>query len=81
VITSARPAGGLQPPRLCWKRSIASCRQGKRFLQCIEDNFLSQVIEGPTGGCNSGPVIHQCKWTSGLEAAWAVMTILWLSSE
>ena len=47
MITSARPAGGLQPPRLCWKRSIASCRQGKRFLQCIEDNFLSQVREGP----------------------------------
>ena len=25
-----------------------SCRQSRRLLECIEDNFLSQVIDGPT---------------------------------
>ena len=25
-----------------------SCRQSRRYLECIEDNFLSQVIDSPT---------------------------------
>jgi len=27
-----------------------SCRQSRRLLECIEDNFLSQVIDSPTTG-------------------------------
>jgi len=27
---------------------MASCRQSRRFLECIEDNFLSQIIDIPT---------------------------------
>jgi len=27
---------------------MESCRQPKRLLECTEDKFLSQVIEGPT---------------------------------
>ena len=27
-----------------------SCRQSSRFIACIEDNFLSQVIDTPTRG-------------------------------
>jgi len=27
---------------------MVSCRQSKRLLECIEDNFLSQVIAGST---------------------------------
>ena len=34
-------------PDICWKSSMASCRQSKRLLECIEGKFLSQVIEGP----------------------------------
>ena len=33
---------------ICWKSSMVSCRQSRRFLECIEDNFLSQVISTPT---------------------------------
>jgi len=33
-----------------WKSSMASCRQYRRLLECIEDNILSQVIDGPTKG-------------------------------
>ena len=27
-----------------------SCRQSRRLLECIEDNYLSQVIDSPTRG-------------------------------
>jgi len=27
-----------------------SCRQSKKFLECVKDNFLSQVIDSPTRG-------------------------------
>jgi len=29
---------------------MASSRQSRRFLECTEDNFLSQVTDTPTGG-------------------------------
>jgi len=29
---------------ICWKSSMASYRQSRRLLQCIEDKFLSEVI-------------------------------------
>jgi len=29
---------------------MVSCRQFKRLLEFTEDNFLSQIIEGPTRG-------------------------------
>jgi len=37
-------------PNICWKSSMASSRQSRRFLECIEDNFLSQEIDTPTRG-------------------------------
>ncbi|KAK4831065.1 hypothetical protein QYF61_015122 [Mycteria americana] len=37
-------------PDICWKSSTASCRQSRRLLECIEDNFLTQVIDTPTRG-------------------------------
>jgi len=40
--------GVFSHPDICWKISTASCRQSKRFLECIEDSFLSQVIDSPT---------------------------------
>ncbi|TRZ07865.1 hypothetical protein HGM15179_019241 [Zosterops borbonicus] len=29
---------------------MESCRQSKRLLECMEDNFLNQVIDSPTRG-------------------------------
>jgi len=40
--------GDFNHPNICWKSSTASCRQSRRFLECIEDNFLSQVTDSPT---------------------------------
>lgn len=30
------------------KNSTMSCRQSRRFLECIKGNFLSQIIDSPT---------------------------------
>jgi len=40
--------GDFNHPDISWKSSTASCRQPRRFLECIEHNFLSQVIDTPT---------------------------------
>ncbi|KAK4830418.1 hypothetical protein QYF61_011042 [Mycteria americana] len=42
--------GDFNHPNICWKSSTESCRQSRRLLECIEDNFLSQVIDSPTRG-------------------------------
>ncbi|KAK4831258.1 hypothetical protein QYF61_016728 [Mycteria americana] len=35
---------------ICWKSGTASCKQSRRLLEYIEDNFLIQVINNPTSG-------------------------------
>jgi len=39
--------GDFNHPDNCWRNNMVSCRQSRRFLECIEDNFLSQVIDTP----------------------------------
>jgi len=40
--------GDFNHPNTCWRDKTAVHRQSRRFLQCVEDNFLLQVIEEPT---------------------------------
>ncbi|PKU41434.1 adaptin ear-binding coat-associated protein 1 [Limosa lapponica baueri] len=35
-------------PDICWKGYTARNIQSKRFFQCIDDNFLTQLVEEPT---------------------------------
>jgi len=42
--------GDFNHPNICWKSSTVSCRPSRRFLECIEDNFLGQIIDSPTQG-------------------------------
>ena len=35
-------------PDTCWDSGTAGGRQSRRFLESVEDNFLVQVIDGPT---------------------------------
>ena len=35
-------------PDVCWKDHSDSQPQSRRFLQCIDDNFLMQMVEEPT---------------------------------
>ena len=35
-------------PDICWDSGMAGGRQSWRFLESVEDNFLVEVIDGPT---------------------------------
>ncbi|KAJ7406970.1 hypothetical protein BTVI_64312 [Pitangus sulphuratus] len=37
-------------PYICWESSMVSCRQSRRLMEHMENNFLSQVIDSPTRG-------------------------------
>jgi len=36
--------GEFNHPDICWRNHMAGHKQSKRFLECIDDNFLFQVI-------------------------------------
>ena len=40
--------GDFNHPNICWRDNTAGHRQARRFLECVEDNFLLQVTEEPT---------------------------------
>lgn len=42
--------GDFNHPNTCWKSSMVSCRQSRRVLKSIENNFLSQLIDSPARG-------------------------------
>ncbi|KAJ7422828.1 rna-directed dna polymerase from mobile element jockey-like [Pitangus sulphuratus] len=33
---------------VCWKLNTAEKRQSRRFLECVEDNFLTQLVSEPS---------------------------------
>ncbi|GAB0208907.1 hypothetical protein GRJ2_003356400 [Grus japonensis] len=35
-------------PDICWRDNTAGHKQSRRFLECVNDNFLLQVTEEPT---------------------------------
>ena len=42
--------GDFNFPDICWKYNIAQKKQSRRFLECMEDNFLMQLVREPTSG-------------------------------
>jgi len=40
--------GDFNFPDVCWKYNIAQRKQSKRFLECVEDSFLTQLVWEPT---------------------------------
>ncbi|RMC20237.1 hypothetical protein DUI87_01083 [Hirundo rustica rustica] len=42
--------GDLNLPDICWELNTAEKRQSRKFLECVEDNFLSQLVSEPTRG-------------------------------
>ena len=51
VLCSWAPVlmGDFNHPDVCWNSGMAGGRQSRRFLESV-DNFLVQVIDGPTRG-------------------------------
>ena len=45
--------GDFNLPAVCWKYNTAEKKQSRRFLECVEDNFLTQMVGKPTreGSC------------------------------
>ncbi|GAB0205350.1 hypothetical protein GRJ2_003000600 [Grus japonensis] len=39
--------GDFNRPNICWKDNTAGHKQSRKFLVCVDDNFLLQVIEEP----------------------------------
>ena len=42
--------GEFNHPDICWKSGTANCKQSRKLRECIEDNFLVQVMESLTRG-------------------------------
>ncbi|GAB0182786.1 hypothetical protein GRJ2_000743900 [Grus japonensis] len=40
--------GDFNHPDICWRDNAAERKQSRKFLECVNDNFLFQVIEKPT---------------------------------
>ncbi|KAM6334154.1 LOW QUALITY PROTEIN: cytosolic phospholipase A2 gamma [Alca torda] len=39
--------GDFSHPNICWRDNTAGHKQSKKFLECINDSFLLQVVEEP----------------------------------
>ncbi|KAK4827211.1 hypothetical protein QYF61_015239 [Mycteria americana] len=42
--------GDFNLPVVCWKYNTAERKQSRRFLECVEDTFLTQLVSEPTRG-------------------------------
>ncbi|RMC04224.1 hypothetical protein DUI87_19043 [Hirundo rustica rustica] len=42
--------GDFNLPDVCWELNTAEKRQSRKFLECMEDNFLLQLVGEPTRG-------------------------------
>ncbi|PKU34443.1 glycerol kinase [Limosa lapponica baueri] len=40
--------GDLNHPSICWKDSTEWHKKSRKFLECVDDNFLLQTVEEPT---------------------------------
>jgi len=36
--------GDFNLPGVCWKYYTADSKESRRFLECVEDNFLTQLV-------------------------------------
>jgi len=40
--------GEFNLPDVCWKYSTVEKKQSKRFMDCVEDDFLTELMGEPT---------------------------------
>ncbi|GAB0203473.1 hypothetical protein GRJ2_002812900 [Grus japonensis] len=53
--------GDFNLPDVCWKYNRAKRKQSRRFLECVEENFLTQLppeLEDSDGEQNEAPIIQ-----------------------
>jgi len=44
------PVGHFNLQDICWKYNTAERKQSRKFLECVEDNLLMQLVSEPTRG-------------------------------
>ena len=70
-------------PDICWNSGMMGDRQSRRFLESVEDNFLVQVIDGPTQGEALLDLVLisavECIREVKIGGSWAVETVPWWS--
>ena len=73
------PDGDFNHLDICWDSGMVGGRQSRRFLESVKDNFLVQVIDGPTEVKSywtwCSPMQRRALERLTLEAAWAVVTM------
>jgi len=42
--------GDFNFPDICWKYNTVQTKQSRRFLECMEDYFLTQLVRESTRG-------------------------------
>jgi len=42
--------GDFNLPDICWKYNTAERKQSRKFLECVEGNYLTQLVSEPTRG-------------------------------
>lgn len=47
ILTNLLPIPDFNQPNICWKDDSAGHKHTRRFLECVDDSFLLQVIEEP----------------------------------
>ena len=56
-------AGDFNFLDICWKYNTAQRKPSRRFLECMEDSFLTQLVSEPTGGSPARPAGHEQRRT------------------
>ncbi|PKU40814.1 egf-like repeat and discoidin i-like domain-containing protein 3 [Limosa lapponica baueri] len=59
--------GDFSHPNICWKSGRMSFRQSMRLLECINDHFLSEVMDSPTTGDAMLHLCYQHKLTGNIK--------------
>lgn len=79
--------GDFNQTDICWTSGTANCKQSRKLLKCIENNFQSMGVKEPNQRRGiSGSVPHQCRGTlsgrSRLKVVWALGSdhaLIWFS--
>ena len=56
--------GDFNLPDVCWKYNTVERKQSRRFLECVEENFLNQLVREPTRE-GARPVVCEQRRTWG----------------
>ena len=63
--------GDFNFPDICWEYNIAKKKQSRRFLECMEDNFLMQIITYERS-CPIRLAVHKQRRSGGRCRGWGL---------